>query len=527
MRNNVGLFLAKRAHLSPRVEGFVDVDTGRRFTFAEWNARANRTANALLDAGVGKGDRVALLQMNSVEYMESFFAIAKIGAICVPLNWRLTAEELAFILRDSGSATLIYGAELADVVADLEQRGHGETGTGATGTGATGTGVERWVLCGSGADRPDWAVAYDDWQGAASDAEPEVDAGEDDVLYIMYTSGTTGLPKGAVHTHDSATWGVLTVNATSDLRVKDRYLVALPLFHVGALTPCTANVHRGATAVVMRAFDPRRAWEIIDQERITTGLKVPAMLNFMRQVYDPARHRHTELRWLMSGAAPVPVSLIEEYDRMGIEIQQVYGLTETCGPACLISSDDAVARAGSTGKAFFHTDVRVVDAEGADVPPGEPGEVLVRGKHLMIGYWNRPEDTAAALRDGWLHTGDVATVDQEGFVYIQDRLKDMYISGGENVYPAEIENVLIAHPKVLEAAVIGQPSARWGEVGAAIVVKSDDSLDADDLRAFCQGKLARFKQPVVYEFVDQIPRNPSGKILKRILRDQFPGPSPE
>ncbi|HVS66320.1 MAG TPA: long-chain fatty acid--CoA ligase [Thermoanaerobaculia bacterium] len=516
MRNNVGLFLAKRAHLSPNVEGFVDVDTARRFTYAEWNARANRTANALLEAGVGKADRVALLQMNSVEYMESFFAIAKIGAVCVPINWRLTAEELAFILRDSGSATLIYGGEFTDTVGELHGRGDGEHGTH----------VERWVLCGVGS-RPEWALDYDTWQREAPDAEPESEAGEDDLLYIMYTSGTTGLPKGAMHTHSSATWGVLTINATSDLRSKDRYLVALPLFHVGALTPCTATVHRGATAVVMRSFDPKRAWEIIEQERITTGLKVPAMLNFMRQVYDPQRHRHSDLRWLMSGAAPVPVSLIREYDRMGIEIQQVYGLTETCGPACLISSDDAVARAGSTGKAFFHTDVRVIDADGADVPAGDSGEVLVRGRHLMKGYWNRPEDSAAALRDGWLYTGDVASIDEEGFVYIQDRIKDMYISGGENVYPAEIENVLVSHPEVLEAAVIGQPSAKWGEVGAAIVVKKAPSLDADDLRAFCQDKLARFKQPAVYEFVDQIPRNPSGKILKRILRDQFPGPAPD
>jgi O-succinylbenzoate-CoA ligase len=517
MRNNVGLFLAKRAHLSPQLEGFVDVDTDRRFTFAEWNARANRTAHALRDAGVGKGDRVALLMMNSVEYMESFFAIAKLGAVCVPLNWRLTAEELAFILRDSGSSTLIFGGEFTDAAGDLHRRG----------AGAQGTAIARWVRVGDDAGRPEWAVGYDAWQAAGSEAEPPCDAGDDDVLYIMYTSGTTGLPKGAVHTHESATWGVLTVNATSDLRYRDRYLVALPLFHVGALTPCTSTVHRGATAVVMRAFDPRRAWEIIDRERITTGLKVPAMLNFMRQAYDPAQHRHQHLRWLMSGAAPVPVSLIEEYHRLGIEIQQVYGLTETCGPACLISSDDAIARAGSTGKPFFHTDVRVVDEEGRDVPAGGSGEVLVRGRHLMTGYWNRPDDTAAALRDGWLHTGDVATIDADGFVYIQDRIKDMYISGGENVYPAEVENVLIAHPKVLEAAVIGQPSPKWGEVGAAIVVKSDPSLDADELRAWCEGRLARFKQPVVYEFVDQIPRNPSGKILKRVLRERYPGPAPD
>ncbi len=514
MKNNVGLFLTKRAHLSPDVEGFIDCDTGRRFTYAEYNARANRTANALLALGVSKGDRVALLQMNSVEYMESFFGIAKIGAVCVPLNWRLVADELAFILRDSGATTLVFGSEFQEAAAELQTRGKGESGTH----------LERFVFCGR-SDKPDWALDYDALQAEASDAEPEVTAADDDELYIMYTSGTTGLPKGAVHTHDSAAWGVLTINATSDQHLGDRYLVCLPLFHVGALTPCTALVHRGATAVVMRAFDPQRAWTLIAEEKVTTGLKVPAMLNFMLQVYDPEHCKHEHLRWLMTGAAPVPVSLIEAYADLGIEIHQVYGLTETCGPACLIGSDDALAKAGSTGKAFFHTDVRVVDENDVDVQPGEAGEVIIRGRHVMKEYWHRPEDTAQAIRNGWFYSGDVAKIDAEGFVYIQDRIKDMYISGGENVYPAEVEGVLMTHDKILEAAVIGISSEKWGEVGAAILVKSDDSATEDEILDYCQDKLARFKQPAKVYFIDEIPRNPSGKILKRVLREQFPEPA--
>jgi O-succinylbenzoate-CoA ligase len=517
MRNNIGLFLAKRALLSPHLEGFVDADTGRRFTFAEWNARSNRTARILADAGVAKGDRVALLLHNSVEYMETFFALAKLGAVCVPLNWRLVADELAFILRDSGSTLLVYGSELGDLVATLHARG----------AGPDGTALRQWLYVGPEARRPAWALSYESLHEHADDAEPAIDAGEDDPLYIMYTSGTTGLPKGAVHTHDTAIWGVLTVNASTDARRKDRYLVSLPLFHVGALTPTTANVHAGVTSVVMRAFDARRVWELIDREAITTALKVPAMLNFMLQAYSAEHCRHDVLRWIMTGAAPVPVRLIEEYDRLGIEVHQVYGLTESCGPACVIASDDALVRAGSTGKPFFHTDVRVVNEQDRDVAPGEPGEVIIRGRHVMKGYWNRPEDTARALRGDWLYSGDVATVDAEGFVYIQDRLKDMYISGGENVYPAEVEGVLMRHPKVLEAAVIGQPSAKWGEAGAAVVVKKDPTLDADDLIAFCQDKLARYKLPRNVYFVDEVPRNPSGKILKRVLRQRFPGPAPD
>jgi O-succinylbenzoate-CoA ligase len=512
MKNNIGLLLGKRARLSPGLEAFVDVASERRFTYAELDARCNRTANALVAIGVRKGDRVGLLMMNSVEFLESFFAIAKIGAICVPLNWRLVPDELAFILKDSGTSVLVYGEEFAGNVADLQARG-------------AETDVREWVCLGR--ERADFARDYEALQRKASDAEPEIVACDDDDLYIMYTSGTTGLPKGAVHTHETALWASVTICQTADVRYRDRYLVALPLFHVGALTPITGNVHRGVTNVVVRAFDPGQTWELIEGEKITVMLAVPAMLNFMLQVPQKDSADFSSLRWCMSGAAPVPVSLIEAYADLGIEVHQVYGLTETCGPACLISPEDALAKAGSTGKAFFHTDVRVTNDKGKDVTPGEVGEVLIAGRHIMKSYWNRPEATAETIRDGWLHSGDLATIDKEGFVYIQDRKKDMIISGGENVYPAEIENVILAHPQVREVAVIGQESVKWGESPLAVVVPSDPALTADAVLEHCQGKLARFKQPWAVEFVDVIPRNPTGKVLKRLLRDQFPGPAAE
>ncbi len=514
MRSNVGLFLSKRAALSPGLEAFIDVATERRFTYSELNARCNATANALAGLGVGRGDRVALLLMNSAEYLETFFAIAKLGAIAVPLNWRLVPDELAFILQDSGSIALVYGEEFANAVADLESRGR------------EGTDLRHWLSV-DGGSRADFAVGYAELQGAASTDEPAIGASGDDDLYIMYTSGTTGLPKGAVHSHDTAMWACITINATADNRYRDRYLVALPLFHVGALTPITAGVHRGTTNVVMRAFDPGLTWTLIEREKISTMLAVPAMLNFMLQVPQREQVDFSSLRWCMSGAAPVPVSLIEAYAEMGIEIHQVYGLTESCGPACLISPEQAIAKAGSTGKAFFHTEVRVVNDEGADVAPGEVGEVIIAGPHIMKGYWNNPDATAETVRDGWLHSGDLASVDKEGFVFIQDRKKDMIISGGENVYPAEIENVILSHPGVTECAVIGQPSARWGESPLAVVVKGDASLDAAGVLEYCDGKMARFKQPRGVEFVDEIPRNPTGKVLKRLLRERFPGPASE
>jgi acyl-CoA synthetase (AMP-forming)/AMP-acid ligase II len=451
--------------------------------------------------------------MNSVEFLESFFAIAKLGAVCVPLNWRLVPDELAFILKDSGANVLLYGEEFANAIADLHARG------------PQGTELREWLCV--GAECADFAQRYDDLVDSAAPDEPAIAAHGDDELYIMYTSGTTGLPKGAVHTHETALWASMTINMTADTRYADRYLVSLPFFHVGALTPITGNVHRGLTNVVVRAFDPGETWELIGSEKITAMLAVPAMLNFMLQVPQKDTADYSTLRWCMSGAAPVPVSLIEAYAELGIEIHQVYGLTETCGPACLISPEDALAKAGSTGKAFFHTEVRVVGPDGKDVSPGEVGEVIIAGRHIMKGYWNRPEATAEAIRDGWLYSGDLAAIDKEGFVYIQDRKKDMIISGGENIYPAEIENVILAHPGVREVAVIGQPSDKWGESPLAVVVRSDPGLAAQDVRAHCDGKLARFKQPRAVEFVDEIPRNPTGKVLKRLLRERFPGPAAE
>jgi len=317
------------------------------------------------------------------------------------------------------------------------------------------------------------------------------------------------------------------VCVTADLRYRDRYVLALPMFHVGALTPMLSNIYRGISTVVVRQFNPTHMWEVIQQERITITIAVPSMLIFMLQVPELETYDYSSLRWVMSGATPVPVSLIEQYAELGIDIHQVYGLTESGGLGCLISPEDALIRIGSTGKAFFHADVRVVNENGDDVAPGEPGEVIIRAPHNMVGYWNNPEATAETLRDGWLHTGDVALMDADGFVTIHDRLKDMLISGGENVYPAEIEDVILSHPGVGEVAVIGQASERWGESPLAVVVKNDVALTEADVLRHCDGRLGRFKQPKAVAFVDQIPRNPTGKALKRLLREQFPGPAPE
>ena len=508
MQINIGQFLTRRAHLSPQVEAVVEpAVAGRRLDFCELNARCNRVAHALRGAGVQQGDRVALLLMNGAEFMESFFAVAKIGAVNVPLNWRLVADELEFILKDSGATVLLYAENFAPLVTELQRRGDK-------------TNLRSWVQVGG--TPPVFASDYAAWSGAMPATEPDGAGIDDDLLFIMYTSGTTGLPKGVMHSHRTVLASALNVTATADFHYKDRFLTALPLFHVGALMPSLCCVYVGCTQVILKAFDPKLAWELIRDEKISTTLLVPAMLQFMLATYDKATHDASTLRWVLCGAAPVPVTLIKAYEEIGVEVHQLYGLTESCGPGCLIMGEDALQRAGSTGRAYFYTDLRVVDGDGQDCASGEPGEILLRGQHNMVGYWNRPEATAMVLRNGWLHTGDIGTMDADGFVTIRDRMKDMLISGGENIFPAEVENMLLGHPAVADAAVIGLPSPKWGEVPLAVVVaKKGAALDVAELLAWCKGKLASFKLPKAAVLVAEIPRNPSGKILKRVLREQY------
>ena len=510
---NIGDALTTRAYLNPRKEALFDVASDQRFTYSELNARANQACHALQAKGLEKGDRVALLAYNGHEFLESFFGPAKAGIVVMPLNWRLTADELSFILKDGGATALVFDADFAAVVEQIRSKE------------AAGSDIEHWICIGD--DKPDYAEGYESLLAEQSSQEPQQKANAEDNLFIMYTSGTTGNPKGVVHTHDTVLWALLTLSNTADIHFTDRYLVLLPLFHVGALTPMIASIYKGNSMVILRNFDPQTTWSLIEEEQINTTLAVPAMLGFMLQVPDLQRFNWSSLRYITSGAAPLPVTTINAFMDLGIEVHQVFGMTETCGPACLIGPDDAVNKVGSTGKSFFHTRVRIVDESGNDLPAGEAGEILVQGPHIMKEYWNRPEATAETLVNGWLHTGDIAVQDEEGFVTIQDRMKDMIISGGENVYPAEIENVLLQHPAISDAAIIGQDSAKWGESPLAVIVRQEETLTEAEVLAHCEGKLARFKLPKEVVFLDVIPRNPSGKILKRVLRDQFPGPAPE
>ncbi len=518
MKNNIGLLLKKRALISSDAEAFVEFERGRRFTFRELNRRCNQIANGLLNRGVKPGDRVATLLKNSIEFVEAYFAVAKIGAILVPVNWRLVANEIAYILNDSGAIALLYDSEFDVVVNDVHDK--------------TMAGVKNYVRVNAvqvPSAPADFSKDYDELVEAASEAEPPIGAYDDDLLFIMYTSGTTGSPKGVMHSHEGILWAQLTTLTSSDTRGNDRFLLSTPMFHVGTLVPVSQLVHKGGTGIITRSADLQTIFQAIDWEKVTMTSSVPALLQAMLLSPELGKYDISSIRWIVVGASPVPVSLLRDYEDIGVEISQAYGLTESCGPGTVLLPQDAKTKAGSCGKPQMHTEAKVVDSQGNEVEPGsgEVGQLLLSGSHMMQGYWNNPEATAETLVDGWLHTGDLCTVDEDGFLTICDRMKDMIISGGENIYPAELENVLAACPEIREAAVIGLKSDKWGETPLAIIVPAAGTSPTQEyLKAYCKENLAGYKVPQIYKLVDSLPRNASGKIMKQELRSQFPDPAP-
>jgi acyl-CoA synthetase (AMP-forming)/AMP-acid ligase II len=499
MSINLASVLAQRAAISPELEAYVEPDANIRLSYRQLNAQANRFASFFGRRGVSRGDRVAVLLPNSAAFIASFYGAAKLGAIVVPLNTRLAAAELAFILADSGSSVLLHSADFSETVAAIRsQQDHPLT-------------VEHW-LC---ADDTLLALVSEE-----SAAEPEKQAAGDHDLFIMYTSGTTGLPKGVVHTHSSINWSASSWVTTMDVRYRDRLWLPLPMFHVAALTTVVTCALRGMSIVSQPNFDPMAAWPMIRDERVNLGGAVPAILNFMRQVPDFQTFESPHFRAFITGAAPMPKALIELYAEKDIQVIQGYALTESGGGGTFLLADDSMRKAGSAGKPAMYAEIAVRNNQGTLSAKGE-GEVVMRAPFLMKEYWNRPEDTRSAFDNGWFLTGDIADIDDEGFVFIKDRIKDMIISGGENIYPAEIENVIISHEGVAEVAVIGLPDEKWGEVACAIVVSTDASLSEEDIIGICEERLSRYKLPRKVVFTDVIPRNPAGKILKRVLRDQY------
>jgi fatty-acyl-CoA synthase len=502
----IGSWPARRRRKSP--DRIAIVHEGRELTYRELDKRVLRLASALRQLGVVRGDRIAYLGPNHPAFLETLFAAGVLGAVFVPLNLRLATGELAHMLADSGASVLIHGAEQAHAVGELRTERATRRDVSLAGHHGDGLGYEE--LIGSGRDEP---------------IDEEV--GLDDNCLVMYTSGTTGRPKGATLTHGNITWNSVNVLVDIDLGNDEVTLVVAPLFHTAGLNmTCLPTLLKGGAVVLVSAFDPAGVLELVARHRVTYMFGVPAMYDAIAATPGWRDADLSSLRQVNCGGAPVPERTIRTYQQRGLVFSQGYGMTEASPGALYLGADMSAAKIGSAGVPHFFTDVRVVDSDLAEVRPGEKGEVVVKGPNVMSGYWGQADETRPG---GWFRSGDVATVDEDGYVSIVDRIKDMIISGGENVYPAEVEAVLHEHPGVAECAVIAVPDATWGEVGRALVVTASDAPadtrpeEADILR-FLDGRLARFKLPRSVVFVDEIPRTASGKVLKRPLRDRYGAP---
>jgi len=482
----------------------------RRWTFAELDRESNRAAQALAAAGVGPGDRVAYLDKNAPEYFSYLFGAAKLNAVSVAVNWRLAPPEMQFILDHSESRVLLVGEEFLEHLSGMALA-HAPT----------------IVVIGDPADSG--YPSYEQWLSGADDQDPAVPAEPGDTCYQLYTSGTTGLPKGVEITHDNFLGTLQQGLADVGMQADSVNLVCMPLFHIAGSGWGLVGTFHGAPMVLLRDVEPLRILDAIERHGVTHALFVPAVLQMLVDVPGVNERDLSSLEMIVYGASPITEAvLLRSMETFGCRFMQAYGLTETTGGVAILQPEDhdpGGARAHllrSCGKPVAPNRVRVVDPDsGVDKADGEVGEIWVQGRQNMKGYWRNPEATAATIDTaGWLRTGDAGYF-QDGYLYIHDRVKDMIISGGENIYPAEVENALAKHPGIADAAVIGVPSERWGETPKAIVVRKDPELTEQAVIEFCRSQLAHYKCPTSVDWAEALPRNPSGKILKTELREPF------
>jgi fatty-acyl-CoA synthase len=500
--------LSKRAYLTPDREALLDLGTGQRYSFAQLNNRANRLANFLREQfNVQKGERVSLLAYNSVVYLDLLYGLGKIGAIFAPLNWRLTARELTYIINDCQPRVLVYAPEFETIVSEMRPN----------------LSVRHYLKLADASN--DGSFSYENALANASDHEPERPPLDGETPYcILYTSGTTGRPKGAVLPHRQVLWNCINTVISWGLSEKDVSPLFTPMFHAGGLFVfLTPILYAGGRIVLVRDFDPEESLRTIIEEKCTVILGVPTLFQMWMNSADFEQADFSHVHFFVSGGAPCPVSLMQAWrESKGVIFRQGYGLTEV-GTNCFSMTDEESAlKAGSVGKPIFHSRMRLVDPQGHEVAVGETGELLISGPHVCLGYWNNPEASQEALLDGWFHTGDMARMDEDGFFSIAGRYKDMIISGGENVYAAEVEAVFREHHAVEDAALIGRPDEKWGEVGLMIVVlKPGQTATQEELREFCQMRLARYKVPKEVLFSPGLPYSPYGKVIKAELKKQY------
>jgi fatty-acyl-CoA synthase len=508
--------LARTARRSPDIVAFRFQGVDR--TFADLDNRVSRLAGALAKRGVRPGDRVATLMTNRLEVVETYLAANRLGAICVPINFRLVADEVAYIAKDSGSVALVVDEQLAPVARGAREHA-GNVTTCLVTSGepdAAGPGSEAYEPVLASADPP-----------------PVVDVAEHDPAFIMYTSGTTGRPKGAVLSHFNLLMNTMNMIAGMGFRDDDRrWLSGLPLFHIGGLNGILPYLLLGGTSVILPSgqFDANEVVDLLEREKISACYFVPTQWQAICAVPDIASRDLSALRRISWGASVAPPSVLQAMADTfpGVPNYNAFGQTEMSSVTCVLKGEDAVRKMGSVGTPIVNVEVAVVDDDMKPVPQGDVGEIVYRGPTVMQGYWNNPEATDEAFRGGWFHSGDLVREDEDGFYYVVDRKKDMIISGGENIYCAEVEAVIDGHPGVREVAVIGRSDPRWVEVPVAVVVPMDPDAppSKSDIVEWCRARMASYKKPADVVIVDAMPRNASGKILKIQLRTQF-APTPD
>lgn len=481
---------------------------GNTMTWADLRRRVAALAGALSGRGVGFGDRVMILMLNRTEFVESVLAANMIGAIAVPLNFRLTPTEIAVLVEDCVAHVMLTEAALAPVA-----------------IGVRNIQPLLSVIVVAGGSSQDSVFGYEDLLNEAGDVHEPVDIPNDSPALIMYTSGTTGRPKGAVLTHANLTGQAMTALYTSGANINsDVGFVGVPLFHIAGIGNMLTGLLLGLPTVIypLGAFDPGQLLDVLEAEKVTGIFLVPAQWQAVC-TEQQARPRDLRLRVLSWGAAPAPDALLRQMSATFPETQilAAFGQTEMSPVTCMLLGEDAIAKRGSVGRVIPTVAARVVDQNMNDVPVGEVGEIVYRAPTLMSCYWNNPEATAEAFAGGWFHSGDLVRMDSDGYVWVVDRKKDMIISGGENIYCAELENVLASHPDIAEVAVIGRADEKWGEVPIAVAAVTNDDLRIEDLREFLTDRLARYKHPKALEIVDALPRNPAGKVLKTELRLRY------
>jgi acyl-CoA synthetase (AMP-forming)/AMP-acid ligase II len=498
-----------RAQARARGEQVAIVQDGRNTTFAQLEARSNQVAQALLAQGLQPGERVCVLARNSDRFFELFFGVAKARGCLAPINFRLAAPEIAYILRDAGARLLFVGDDQFDVAERIAAESQ--------------TPVRLIALTG---EREGWE-RFEDWYSAHPAVDPALGEGDEDDVLQLYTSGTTGHPKGVVLSNRNYRRFLETSSGVDgfDYQTHETLMIVMPLFHVAGVNVSCAGLAHGCRTIIVRDFLPARALEIMQDEAVAHTFIAPAMILMLLQSPGIAETSFSALRTIAYGASPISEEVLNRAKAaFGCGFVQYYGMTETTGGGTYLSPADhgRIDKLRSCGKPWPDTEAAILGPDGAPVAQGEVGEIAIRGDCVMKGYWNRPDATAGAIRDGWMLTGDAGFQDAEGYFYVHDRMKDMIITGGENVYPAEVENALFGAPGVADVAVIGVPSERWGEEVKAIVVPSAGEVgNPAAIIAWARDRIAGFKAPKSVDFVDSLPRNASGKVLRRELRERY------